>query len=397
MKRKALILFLLSCITQGMMAQLTSLGLVEESNIANADKNGAMRFIPELSFEGDFLYVATPNGVFRNPYKEVEAITQWEKLPLTDQLVLDIEVRGDTLVVLTRDQLICSFDGGKTGKPILATEIMGEDNKSSLEGMAVHPHNAKQILITSKAKLMCTYDSGTKWEEMSSEIPTPLTRLFYDPANTNQLVGISNNYIFDSGALLFSHDGGHEWKYADGVYHDGNISEIYNVAFHPTEEGRIAACGVGVYGLSDDAGATWTGVFEPKWGQVIVHITDIIYDTRNPNILYGADWGGMQEGITSIVRSTDGGYTWKTLYEEFVVPNAYVLSFDMKDNILALYTYGGGIYLLDVDAVEASITSIETNGITTSYYDFSGREVLHPTRGIYIKNGRKVITTNISF
>ena len=179
--------------------------------------------------------------------------------------------------------------------------------------------------------------------------------------------------------------------YGDGVYYDSNISEIYNIAFHPTIEGKVAACGVGVYGLSDDGGASWTGVFEPRWGQIIVHITDILYDTRNPDVLYGADWSGIQEGTTSIVRSTDGGYTWKTFYEASLAPNAYVLSFDMKDNLLALYTYGGGIYLLDVDAVEASISSIPADAIVTPYYDLMGRPVAHPTRGIYIKDGRKVV------
>ena len=390
MKRNLLTLLVLLA-AQAMMAQLTSLGLVEESNIANADKYEAMRFIPELSLAGDYLYVATPNGIFKTPYKDAEASSKWEKLPLTDNLVLDIEVRGDTLIALTRDQLIYSLNGGKTAKSCSATEIMGGDKTYTLDGMAVHPHNAKQIIVTSVKGLMCTNDGGASWEAMDAEIPVPLTRLFYNPSNADQLVGIYNNYIFDSGALLFSHDGGQQWMYGDGVYYDSNISEIYNIAFHPTIEGKVAACGVGVYGLSDDGGASWTGVFEPRWGQIIVHITDILYDTRNPDVLYGADWSGIQEGTTSIVRSTDGGYTWKTFYEASLAPYAYVLSFDMKDNLLALYTYGGGIYLLDVDAVEASISSIPADAIVTPYYDLMGRPVAHPTRGIYIKDGRKVV------
>lgn len=88
---------------QTMMPQIISLGLAEESNIANADRDGAMRFIPELSFAGDYLYVASPNGVFKTPYGDAEASSKWEKLPLTDGLVLDIEVRGDTVIALTRN------------------------------------------------------------------------------------------------------------------------------------------------------------------------------------------------------------------------------------------------------------------------------------------------------
>ena len=389
MKQRLFYLFLVFSLTQGMMAQITSLGLVEESNIANVDKGGYMRFIPELSFVDDYLYVATPKGLYRILYKSQ---TEWEKLSLTDELVLDIEVRGDTVIALTRNQLIYSLDGGKTAKSISTLEILGEDNKFTLEDMAVHPHNANQILVISGAgHLMRTHDCGSEWEEIDKETPCGLTHLFYNPSNADQLIGVSNNEILDFGSLLFSHDGGHKWMYGDGVYYDGNTSEICNVAFHPTIDGRVAVCGYGVYGLSDDAGASWTGVFEPKWGQTIVHITDILYDTRNPDILYGADWGGMQEGITSVVRSTDGGYTWESFYEASLAPNAYVLSFDMKDNLLALYTYGGGIYLLDVDALEASISSTQSDAIVTPYYDLMGRPVAHPTRGIYIKDGRKVV------
>ena len=230
-----------------------------------------------------------------------------------------------------------------------ATEIMGDDKMYTLECMAVHPHNAKELLVTNGTKLMWTNDGGEYWEEIRIEGPTPLTRLFYNPSDATQLIGISNDY--DSGALLYSHDGGQKWECGAGVYYDGDMSEIYNVAFHPKIGDKMAACGVGVYGLSDDGGASWTGVFEPRWGKTIVRITDILYDARKPNVLYGADWSGIQEGTTSIVRSTDGGYTWKTFYEASLAPNAHVLSIEMKDNLLALYTYGGGIYLLDVDAV----------------------------------------------
>ena len=351
MKQKVIYLFAMLCFAQTVMAQITSLGLVEESNIAKADKDGAMRFIPELSFAGDYLYVATPNGIFKTPYRDAEASSKWEKLPLTDSLVLDIEVRGNTLIALTRDQLIYSVYGGKTAISMSATEIMGDDKMYPLECMAVHPHNAKELLVTNGTKLMWTNDGGAYWEEIETEIPTPLTRLFYNPSDATQLVGISNDYTYHSGALLYSHDSGQEWTFGAGAYHDSNVSEIYNVAFHPKIGDKMVACGVGVYGLSDDGGASWTSVFAPKEGETIVHITDILYDARKPNVLYGADWGGMQEGITTIVRSTDGGYTWKTFYEASLAPNAHVLSIDMKDNLLALYTYGGGIYLLDVDAV----------------------------------------------
>ena len=382
---------MLCVMTQGTMAQITSLGLVEESNIATVDKGGNLCFIPELSFADDYLYVATPNGLYRCLY---QSKSEWEKLPLTDELVLDFEVRGDTLIALTRSQLFYSLDGGKTVKADSIIDIVGKSDNSELSGMAVHPHDATRLFVATKtAGLWQTHDGASEWKEVTGndDKKVVLTRLFYNPHDSNQLIGLYNNPVQNNASLLFSTDGGFQWKYGKGEYADGNISQVCNVTFHPTVESRAVACGMGVYALSDDGGASWTGVFEPKWGQTIVHITDAVYDTRNPDTLYGADWGVIQEGTTSVVYSTDGGYTWEEFYYEDIAPDSYVLSMDMKGNLLALYTFSGGIYLLDVDAVGTSVSPIVDDESESAYYDLMGRKVTHPTRGIYIKEGRKVV------
>lgn len=391
MKTRVLSICLIFSLAQSMMAQLTPLGLIEESNIATVDKNGYLRFIPELSFEDDYLYVATPKGLYRSLYKSQ---SEWEKLPLTDELVLDFEVRGDTLVILTRSQLLYSLDGGETAESESIADIIGEDSDWNLEGMAVHPHDANHIFVaTNGAGLWQTNDGGTEWVQVTKDDgkKVSLTRLLYNPHDANQLIGIYNNSIMDYGSLIFSHNGGSQWKPGRGEYTDSNISQVCNVAFHPTIRSKAAACGVSVYALTDDGGASWTGVFNPKWWQTIVHITDVIYDPRNPEILYGADFSVAKEGITSVLRSTDGGYTWEEFYYENIASDGYVLSMDMRDNILALYTYGNGIQLLDVDAIDASVSPIVNDEDESAYYDIQGRKVTHPTHGIYIKDGRKVV------
>ena len=390
MKSRLFPLFLALFLTQGMTAQLTSLGLVEESDIAAAEEDGIkylyMHYIPELSFVDDYLYVATPNGLYRCLYK---AFSEWERLPLTDEAVLDFEVRGDTLIVLTRNQLLYSLNDGETANTISRTDIMGE-SIWLLEGMAVHPNNAMQIYVTDGAKLMHTHDGGSKWEGASNEEQIGLTRLFYNPHDANQLVGYYNISAIDCVTMFYSPNGGAHWVSPEGNCVDGNIAEIHNVTFHPTIKERAAVCGIGVYGLSYDGGASWTGVFKPN-GKCIVSITDVLFDMRNPDILYGAERDLRHEGTTTVLRSTDGGYTWDEFFSESVAPKAHVLSFDMKDNLLALYTYAGGIYLLDVDAIGTSISPVVSGGGTAPYYDLMGRKVTQPTRGIYIRDGRKVV------
>ena len=100
MRKKVCSLMLSLCITQVMMAQLTSLGLVEESELVSkwsAIKEGALGFVPKLSFDGDYLYAATPNGLFRSSSASLD---KWEKLPFTDELVVDFAVHEDTLIAI---------------------------------------------------------------------------------------------------------------------------------------------------------------------------------------------------------------------------------------------------------------------------------------------------------
>ena len=70
MKARIASLLLMFFIAQGLMAQLISLGLVEESNIEKEIPNGIKRgyfyFTPELQFVSDNqLYAGTPNGLYR--------------------------------------------------------------------------------------------------------------------------------------------------------------------------------------------------------------------------------------------------------------------------------------------------------------------------------------------
>lgn len=394
MKTRLMIVLLAFCVARGMMAQITSLGLAEECDLSSVDLKGAMEFVPELSFVDNSLYVATPKGLYRYLCDGSRDSAEWEKLPLTDQLVLTFVVRDDTLIVLTRDELLVSLDGGVTAKS-LPVEEATDSGKKPLRGMAVHPHDANRIFVSSALKLMYTHDGGTTWEEICYDDGSRilLTRLFYNPHNVNQLVGYYNVAQWASH-LRYSHNGGLRWSPVDiatgGELWDKGYSETYNIAFHPILENRIILCGSNSYGISEDGGASWTGIFNTELDQLAAYLTDIVYDKRNSDILYGLDTKYTQSGITVILRSTDGGYTWEEIFYETIAPKGHAISFDMRDNLLALYT-GNGIYLLDVDAIDTSVSPIVNDGSESVYYDLTGRKVSHPTRGIYIKDGRKVV------
>lgn len=198
------------------------------------------------------LYAGTPTGLYKCDISNLDAV-QWEKLPITDDIIEDFEIRGDTVIVLSRKGLLLSVDGGMTVEQIM-------------------------------------YTNG-------------------------------------------------------------------------------------------------------KWQYPVASIYDVTYDTRNPNTLYGANmYTGLEldTDTMKVIRSTDGGLTWSEFFAE-PMANKGLLRMDIKDNLLALYTSANGIYLLDVDAVETSISAIKDGpSAITPYYDLQGRKVANPTRGIYIKDGKKI-------
>ena len=394
--RHKLLLFLL-CLSQGMMAQLTSLGLVEESNIENR-KNEIRRgfyFIPEIKFVGEnMLYAGTPTGLYKCDISSLDAV-KWEKLPITDDIIEDFEVRGDTVIVLSRKELLLSVDGGVTAQRRYSdTVFLGDINYAQRElcNVAVFPDDAKRFYVAHQTNyLSYTDDFGESWARIEG---TGLTDLFYSPQNSNRLVGYRFTKSITSAGAYISNDGGLNWMYARDETQEH--TDMYRMAFHPTDSNRLALCGNGSYALSFDGGESWKGIYRQVgiWSYSVAENIDVMYDTRNPSILYGAqlysDFFRENVDTMKVIRSIDGGLTWSEFFAAPMANKGNLLRMDIKDNILVLYTSANGIYLLDVDAVDTSISTIENETSAAPYYDLQGRPVANPTRGIYIKDGKKI-------
>ena len=398
MKTRITYLFLMLFAVQSMMAQLISLGLVEESNIENK-KNEIRRgfyFIPEITFVGNnMLYAGTPTGLYRCNISNLDAV-EWEKLPITDDIIEDFEIRGDTVIVLSRKELLLSVDGGMTAQRRFSDTVFLDDvNYAQREicNVAVYPGNAKRFYVAHQTNyLSYTDDFGENWTRVTG---TGLTDLFYSPHNHNRLVGYRFTKPITSAGAYISNDGGLNWMYARDETQDH--TDMYRIAFHPTDSNRLALCGNGSYALSFDGGASWQGILRQVgiWEYSVAYLIDVIYDPRNPDTLYGAqlysDFFKENLDTMKVIRSTDGGLTWNEFFVEPMANKGNLLRMDIKDNLLALYTSANGIYLLDVDAVDTSIPAIENETSAAPYYDLQGRPVAAPTRGIYIKDGKKVI------
>ena len=75
----------------------------------------------------------------------------------------------------------------------------------------------------------------------------------------------------------------------------------------------------------------------------------------------------------------------------FYHPNSTTLK-ENRAYLPASAVSGGGMALaLDFGGINTGIeAAIQTDEANAAYYDLSGRRVMRPTKGIYVKNGRKV-------
>ncbi len=137
------------------------------------------------------------------------------------------------------------------------------------------------------------------------------------------------------GGIWKTSDGGIFWEnISDGQFATGSVGAIAvsesdpNVIFVGMGEhavrGVMTSHGDGVY-KSTDAGKTWIHVGLSK----TMHISDVIIDPRNPDIVFVAAQGALF-GPTSergIYKSVDGGSTWSKVL--FVSNNAGASSLSM--------------------------------------------------------------------
>ncbi|MBR6601039.1 MAG: hypothetical protein IKK87_04235 [Bacteroidaceae bacterium] len=379
MKRRVFSLCLTLIAVQGLMAQLTSLGVIEDSVLAEEHY--------KMLFGGNSLYASSSRGLYQ--YELNESTNEWRKLEFTDSTILDFEVRGDTIVALSGQLLYISTDAGRTANHIPIDSIDPNWNKNyfmrALRGLALHPSDAKKIHVSlSWGGLFYSDDGGLSWVEIDSVISPPYLR--YNPLDAKYMIGYGTIYVD------VSRDGGFSWE-RRLVGRGGRI--VHDVAFHPTNKWRIVACG-DLYAMSNDGGYEWRmiGSQSPPLGNIVpaAYLYDVVYDSRDPDILYGADETEYRNNRIPILRSTDGGFTWETFYVIETSEPTGVFNMCMKDNLLAIYTlWVNQVYLLDVDSVNTNIASAVNEKDATAYYDLQGRPVSNPTRGIYIKDGKKVV------
>ena len=225
-----------------------------------------------------------------------------------------------------------------------------------ISDIIIHPKNENIWYVTAgSGGVWKTENSGTTWDPIFDDQKSySIGCISMDPQNSNVLwVGTGENvggrHVGYGDGIYKSDDGGQTWT-QKGLKNSEHISKIL---IHPSNSDVIWVASQGPLwskggdrGLykSKDGGKTWQKKLgDDQW----VGATDLLIDSRNPDILYAATWqrhrtvaGYMGGGPgTAIYKSTDGGENWIKLTKGLPTSNmgkiGLAMSYQNNDIIYA--------------------------------------------------------------
>ena len=287
-----------------------------------------------------------------------------------------------------------------------ASSIVTETNYSALKlrnigpaftsgriaDIAMHPEDDNLWYVAvGSGGVWKTVNAGTTWESLfDGQGSYSIGAITLDPNNPHIIwVGTGENvggrHVAYGDGIYRSTDGGSTWKNM-GLKDTEHISRII---VHPQDsdivwvaaQGPLWASG-GERGLykTTDGGETWTRTLgDDEW----VGTTDVVIDSRNPDVLYAATWqrhrnvaaymgGGPGSGIH---KSTDGGTTWTPSTKG--IPNSNLgkiglaISYHNPDHIYAaieLDRTSGGIFMSSDRGASWTKMSDAVSGATGPHY-----------------------------
>ena len=210
-----------------------------------------------------------------------------------------------------------STDNGATWALMPATSVDANPDWRFVNRIAASPSQAGLLLagVTNATRngggIYRSTDGGNSWSKVSAYQALDIA---FDPNNArNALAGLAD------GGLAYSTDGGASWSHtAQLMTPDSDNSGRAEIAFARSQPGRAYASldnAKGEVWRSDDSGATWTKLSNPKHLNVQGYYDNAIWvDPTDANHLLVA---GLD-----IYRSTDGGATFTQVSDWRIAPQS---------------------------------------------------------------------------
>ena len=356
-------------------------------------------FQPQMYVEGDILYVCTNQGLYSKDLSNNGS--KWQLEGFEGIPVLDYVRRGDDIYALCfndkNDVFLLSHDGGKTFEDVTPDDFRYFIDKHGhvFWYFARHPKDPNTFLLSSfqAVGILLTTDFGQTWEKISPYTPDYTGFHMLKPEIIYECGGRTRDWDSD---LCISYDGGQTWQNKSTCLPN---SQIYRMAFHPTDPDRWIAGGSRCVHTTSDNGQTWNtqDFSDDHERQTIWRYA--AYDNENANIVYMA---GGRKSYMNLMCSTDDGTTWNIPYLEPSKTGLYDYVFDMKQyrDKLLIYSQSDVYMVSKTELIEqtTSVYEVKSEKYNNVIYDLQGRKV-YPQfstfnsqlkKGIYIQNGRKV-------
>ncbi len=296
-----------------------------------------------------------PNVIYVDRYKSVDGGETWKEFTLPQEnAVVNLAVdpkNAKVVYIAFNNQLYRSSDGGSTWKKL---ESLGPDPESeswhgeAITSLAIRPDNSNVILGgTTHGGLYKSIDAGNTWKNIPLEIATPVSKIMFNPENTQEIYASTGLWYWDSligrkdkkgDGLFKSTDGGETFSqlqndFASFLVQDIDVigNTVYvSTDYAPDSEGEW----YGIY-KSEDSGVTWEKIWDSR-NSGVARITHIAIDPSDKNHLVVS---GSND--KPFFLSYDGGKTWKylTLKESEPIQYTHALKFTNNGNVYATTYY----------------------------------------------------------
>jgi len=250
------------------------------------------------------IYAAGLSGVMRSRDggKTWRILTGWDE---TEPKTVALDPKNPDVVYSgLPDGFVLSADQGQTWR---RAETGLPARGKYVQSLAVDRTVGGRVLLGCETGIYLTEDGAQSWRRVFETVDT-VNDLQQSPHDPQHWVAVSQ-----SAGALESRDGGRSWRRIVGVPAE---HALYNVAFHPTQPGRLAIASW-TYGLwtSEDDGRTWAernvGLPTPHrvWRTAFDPDNGRLYAAVFEQALYGSD---------------DLGRTWTKLGMEGAVIRSFV-------------------------------------------------------------------------
>jgi photosystem II stability/assembly factor-like uncharacterized protein len=265
-------------------------------------------------------------------------------------LVIDPKMPS-TLYAAGPTSLLKSVDAGANWMPVPG----GPRPSYFPRSMAIAPSDPATLYVMDDVKgLMKTTDAGNSWTIVYDPGGGDLQEapLYVDPTNDAVLYAtpVDNS---ESSMIFKSIDGGAHWRTLLSGY-----SVINSFVIDPTAPSVLYAVDTGRGILkSTDGGETWASVYTVPWP---TFIWALAVDPSSPSRLYAGTSAGVH-------RSLDGGATWTPLPSAPPSFDLYELAVDRTGTLLRAAT-AAGLYEYRLDKQPATVAVVEYYDAASDHY-----------------------------